>query len=116
MPKSHHERRQTVCILCLQKCDKLLKENCKNFIESNIIKNFESLEEYLPSGLCESCRGRIRRCKNPKNFKVSYNLEILANKIKKLPPLTRANLFCSCEICKIGRHTAKKKENYFFIK
>ena len=75
--KGHDDYRSICCFFCLRKgeskSDRLLSSTEKNLITENWFKNFVNSKDFLPGGICGSCRINLSRHfgKNPshQNYK-----------------------------------------------
>ena len=109
-PKTHEECRMLCCILCKRKGkeNRTLTVGNKIFIKTNFLPNFEDVHQFLPGGICGSCRRvlTMRFGKNPDpnsgNLPSDTDPQYFQNIIDELSKLPRGigtRTDCCCSIC-----------------
>lgn len=107
MPKKgHQECRKSVCLLCLKnKGTRLISQNQTEYMTKNVLSSFMSFREFLPCGICETCKKRMTK----KDVFEYLNLIEIAEEVRSLYKTRSVIKECSYPICKI----VQADHNYF---
>jgi len=101
--KSHTDRLKDVCLICCGKGNRQISSCQKAYdIVKSVLENFEDVQHYLPSGICNSCR--IVKFSTD-NLSTKYKEWI--NILSKLPPSTRSSPDCACFVCIVSKSASK---------
>ncbi|PAA58256.1 hypothetical protein BOX15_Mlig012838g9 [Macrostomum lignano] len=108
--KSHEECRESLCLLCLRKASRSIW-SVANFSAEDLVPNFASVQHILPTGLCDGCRRIISSLSGPapRELPPRLNYEQMVADLQSLPPSTRNNPHCSCELCELARSKNSSK-------
>ena len=108
--KTHEECRKLCCLFCKRKGkdNRTLTVGNKISIKSNFLANFEDVEQFLPGGVCGSCRKilSLRFGKNPDSRPTALPCDTdpqyfqnIIEELSKLPRGIGTRTDCSCSIC-----------------
>ena len=109
--RTHEQARSVICCCCGCKDfrSQPITEGLEQVVRQEIFSGYNRNDEYLPNGLCGSCRTYLFASKrgNPVPTTVrdkwnSMNFEEYRAPSRSTP--------CSCRICKIVRHKGKRLE------
>ena len=109
--KSHSENLLGSCLVCCKKADRQVFNQKKlfSYITENLIKNYENVKQFLPSGVCSTCR--LKEVSKIKWPEYSDWLDILS----KIPVDTMSSPECQCFVCVSAkakiRHKFKGKKS-----
>ena len=108
--KTHEECRTLCCLLCGRKGkdNRPLSVGNKITIKTNFIPNFDDIQQFLPGGLCGSCRSimSLRFGKNPSSRPTtlpcdadSQYFQKMFEELSQLPRGVGTSTVCFCFMC-----------------
>ena len=103
--KSHLDCLFESCLICVRKADRQVssQKNLLSYIVESILIDYENVKQFLPSGICSTCRRKeISKIEWP-NY--SNWLETLGN----IPSATMSSSDCQCFVCVRARSMNRKK-------
>ena len=118
---SHEECRKKVCLICLRKSDRPVKnsqiEDIKNC--SKIFKTIQPWDERVPTGICWVCTKDLTKIvSSASNTELKFPKDFCYSKDVLILPNTRSNSGdegCFCLICKIGRAKPIQPHPYYNV-
>ncbi|PAA89846.1 hypothetical protein BOX15_Mlig027848g1 [Macrostomum lignano] len=106
MPKkrNHEENLQALCAMCLRRAHCPLTEHQIELIQSTVYEGFKVERQYLPSGICDGCRRKLSSlsCPDSRPIPVLLAYDQIVTDLQSLPPSTRGNPDCNCELCSLA--------------
>ena len=100
--KTHEECRKWSCFFCPKKAHNLLSQNHKAFIKANIFPAFDAHQEFLPGGICSTCKRKVEK---NETFPHRDYYKII-NELQKITKADLKGAVCLCSLCCIVRGKA----------
>ena len=100
--KTHEECRKWSCFFCPKKAHNLLSQNQKAFIKANIFPAFDAHQEFLPGGICSTCKRKVEK---NETFPHRDYYKII-NELQKIAKSDLKGGVCLCTLCCIVKGKA----------
>ena len=118
--KDHEANKGKVCAVCFGKSARPLTEGQLQSLKKIGPPAYQTDYQLLPTGICTTCRIYLasQGQEGSKPLQFASNLDQILQELKNIPPQTRSNPVCTCEICRIAnaRFENLGKEHAFLKK